>query len=69
MKECVNLANCGFFKKYCTTKDLACRGFIARYCKGEKMEECKRLQYKKQHGVPPSDDMMPTGQVIAGSAK
>ncbi len=62
--ECVNLSNCGFFKKYCQTKDLACKGFISMYCKGSKMEDCKRLQYKKENGTPPPDDMMPSGQMI-----
>ncbi len=62
--ECINLPNCGFFKKYCQTKDLACKGFISMYCKGSKMEDCKRLQYKKEHGTPPPDDMMPSGQMI-----
>jgi hypothetical protein len=63
-KECENLPNCGFFIKYCKTKDLACKGFISMYCKGDKMEECKRLQYKREHGTPPSDDMMPSGQML-----
>lgn len=62
--ECEYLKMCGFFNKYCNTKDLACRGFIFQYCKGDKMNECKRLQYRKHHGQPPSDDMMPTGQMI-----
>ena len=61
--ECEYLETCGFFKKYGSTKDLACRGFIAMYCKGDKMNECKRLEYRKKNGVPPSDDMMPTGQM------
>ena len=30
-------------------------------------EDYKRLQYKNEHGVAPSDDMMPTGQIIAGA--
>lgn len=66
-KECINLKNCGFFIKYAATKDLACKGFIARYCKGEKMIECKRMLYKKEHGIAPSNDMMPTGQLISGN--
>ena len=61
--ECHLLATCGFFRKFGATKDLACRGFIAMYCKGDKMNECKRMEYRKIHGVPPSDDMMPTGQM------
>lgn len=61
--ECQLLATCGFFRKYQSTKDMVCKGFIAMYCKGDKMNECKRLEYRNKHGVPPSDDMMPTGQI------
>ncbi len=35
-QECEHLNTCGFFKKYQSTKDLACKGFIAGYCKGQK---------------------------------
>jgi hypothetical protein len=65
-KECELLAKCGFFKKYQETKDLACRGFMAQYCRGPKMNDCQRLKYRRVHGAPPSDDMMPTGQMVAG---
>lgn len=34
VQECESLAKCGFFKKYETTKDLVCKGFIIRYCSG-----------------------------------
>ncbi|MEZ5070267.1 MAG: hypothetical protein R2751_04675 [Bacteroidales bacterium] len=64
-KECELLEKCGFFLKYCNSKSLACKGFISQYCKGDLMSECKRLQYRKAHGSPPSDDMMPTGQIIS----
>jgi hypothetical protein len=63
-EECEMLPKCGFFKKYQAVKDLACRGFIRMYCRGPKMEECVRKQYRVKHGVPPSDDMMPSGQTI-----
>jgi len=63
-KECELLSKCGFFAKYQSTKDLACRGFIAQYCKGPLMNACKRMEYRKMNGVPPCDDMMPTGQLI-----
>jgi len=65
--NCVNLPKCGFFIKYCKTKDLACKGFIARYCKGDLMKDCIRLQYKNEHVTAPPDDMMPTGQLIVGA--
>jgi len=64
-QECELLGSCGFFKKYQTTNELACRGLIQNYCKGPKMDQCKRKEYRQQHGKPPSDDMMPSGQMMA----
>ena len=63
--ECEMLKTCGFFKKYQKTKDLACRGFIARYCKGPKMEQCERKKYYQKYNQSPSDDMLPSGQMVA----
>ena len=65
-QECEKLTMCGFFKKYGEVKDLACRGFINQYCKGDKMNECKRKEYSKKHGQAPSDEMMPTGHSPPG---
>ncbi len=64
MTECELLANCGFYKKYQGTLDLACRGFIKTYCRGAQMDECVRKQYRMEHGQPPEDDMMPSGQIV-----
>ena len=60
--ECELLSSCGFFRKYQGSKDLLCKGIIQMYCKGAKMDSCKRKEYRKEHGAPPSDDMMPSGQ-------
>ena len=60
--ECELLATCGFFKKYEDSLDLACRGFIKAYCNGDKMDLCSRKLYRVEHGKPPHDDMMPSGQ-------
>jgi hypothetical protein len=65
MQECELLGNCGFFKKHSEAKSLACQGFIKNYCKGEKMDECKRKKYRQEHGSPPHEDMMPNGQMIS----
>ncbi len=54
-QECEKLATCGFFRKYAEVKDLACRGFINQYCKGDKMDQCKRKEYSRKHGEAPSD--------------
>lgn len=66
MQVCELLNTCGFFKKYQGTLDLACKGFIKTYCKGELMNECKRKQYRAEHGVPPEDNMLPSGHAMPG---
>lgn len=65
--ECELLEKCGFFKKYQASNDLACRGFILQYCRGAKMSDCQRLKYRREHGAPPSDDMLPSGQMFPGA--
>lgn len=67
-QECGLLKKCGFFKKYQVTKDLACKGFIQRFCRGGKMDECKRMEYRLEHGTPPCDEMMPTGRMVVEKA-
>ncbi len=62
---CERLSTCGFFKKYGQDKSLACKGFVSRYCMGDRMNECKRKEYFEAHGNPPSDDMMPNGRVVS----
>jgi len=62
--ECDLLDKCGFFGKYQNSLDLACRGFIKSYCKGAKMAECARKKYRQEHGAPPDDNMLPTGQMV-----
>lgn len=62
--ECELLETCGFFRKYADSLDLACRGFIKSYCKGEKMDSCSRKLHRTAHGTPPENDMMPSGQIM-----
>jgi hypothetical protein len=64
MTACELLATCGFFQKYQKSLDLACKGFIRTYCNGSKMDECKRKLYRREHGTPPGDNMLPTGQML-----
>jgi len=65
MRECELLNLCGFFKKYGVTEELACKGFIRSYCKGDKMDACKRKEHRRRHGAPPPDDMLPSGQIYS----
>ncbi|MDH3998425.1 MAG: hypothetical protein OET90_06260 [Desulfuromonadales bacterium] len=67
MNDCELLDVCGFFKKYNDTINLACRGFVKTYCRGDKMNECERKKYRLEHGAPPADDMLPTGQMMPKS--
>lgn len=64
MADCELLNTCGFFKKYNGTKKLACAGFIKQYCRGPLQGECKRKAYRKEHGAPPPDEMMPPGGMV-----
>ncbi len=64
MARCELLDNCGFFKAYQESKNLACKGFMSEYCMGDKMDQCRRKEYKMTHGIAPPDNMLPTGQWI-----
>jgi hypothetical protein len=64
MNDCELLPRRGFFAKYQSTSDLACRGFMASYCQGPGQVQCKRRQFRAQHGLAPDDDMLPTGQMM-----
>ncbi len=65
MADCPRLAQCGFFKKHGGMNSLACKGFVLGYCRGPRQVECKRLEHVRKLGVPPADDMMPSGQMLA----
>ncbi len=67
LDECKKLKKCRFFKKYEKTNDLACKGFIKTYCKGEKMHACKRREYMEKKACAPPDDMMPNGFMMLQS--
>ncbi len=64
MADCHLLDRCGFFRKYQDTQDLACRGFMNSFCRGEKQIDCVRLKYRTIHGAPPEDDMLPSGHIM-----
>ena len=60
--KCEFLGGCAFFNEY---KEIlgsgAYKGFVSMYCDGKRMEECKRRQYRLEHGKPPAVDMLPNG--------
>jgi hypothetical protein len=61
VKQYELLEKCGFFKKFKDVNKLACRGFINKYCEGSYMNQCKRKEFREQHGTTPRDDMIPNG--------
>ncbi len=63
--ECELLKKCGFFNNYEEGREMALRGYISLYCRGSKMNECKRKEFRKIHGSPPPDDMLPNGRTLA----
>ncbi len=64
MQTCELLEKCGFFRKYQASLDMACRGFVKSFCQGPEMDNCKRKAYRKEHGEPPHDDMLPSGHML-----
>lgn len=64
MADCELIDQCGFFAKYRSTLSLACKGFIALYCRGPAMYDCYRKKYRIEHGGPPEDDVMPNGEIV-----
>lgn len=64
MKSCEWLGTCGFLEKYRDSNEFACEGFIRKYCKGPKMNQCKRKQFFETYGQPPLDDMLPNGALM-----
>jgi len=62
--ECDILPRCGFFKKHGTSHQLVCQSLIIKYCKGSEMQNCKRLEYNKNYGTPPPDNMLPSGLML-----
>jgi hypothetical protein len=64
MTECELLDKCGFFKKFMSSQEAACCGFISLYCRGSKMTDCQRKAYRKAHGSPPPDNMLPNGKMM-----
>jgi hypothetical protein len=66
-EACENLQSCGFFKKHSSVSDLACKWYVREYCNGSMQNRCKRKLYKQEHGTPPSDDMLPNGQMAVSA--
>ena len=51
---------CSFVTKYNNSDNTACKTLIAQL----KMKQCKRKDHLNAHGCPPSEDMLPGGEMI-----
>jgi hypothetical protein len=67
METCELIDKCGFLIRYSPSNQLACQGFINRYCNGELKDQCKRKAFKMKNGTPPPDNMLPTGTFLSSS--
>jgi hypothetical protein len=63
--ECEFLPRCGLFKKHRQTESLACDWLMNQYCSGPTSSGCRRKQHYLKHRVPPPDDMLPSGTMMA----
>ena len=64
MADCEKLPQCGFYHKYGSSRDILCKGFLAMYCRGPKMDDCARKKHFVEHGHPPIDEMAPNGHIL-----
>ena len=62
--SCELIEKCGYFKKNKDSKEAVCKGFMLMYCNGDKQNECRRKEYRKVHGAPPPDNMLPNGIMV-----
>lgn len=73
MRECTNLESCSFFDLYQKDEDkkIALKGFVIRYCKGNRQDQCIRRQLIEKLGeiinIPPN--MLPNGHPAPGADK
>ncbi len=65
MENCPFLQTCAFFNNFQGNPEVIKQGWIHMFCENEqKSERCARKQYRKEKGVPPADNMSPTGKEI-----
>lgn len=65
MSKCERLETCGFFKKYQESHAGACKTLIETFCLNkEKSVACERKKIFQETGIPPDDDMMPSGLTV-----
>ncbi len=61
---CEFLETCGFYNKFKGNVEVVKKSWIGLYCSTmERSEKCKRKIIRKATGVPPPDNMSPTGRL------
>ena len=72
IKVCNLLDTCAFFEKYESdpSRQLPLKGFVLKYCKGGKQNQCVRhkIDHVLGHGNVPVN-MMPNGFPLSGTSK
>lgn len=64
-EKCELLEKCGFFINFNGNVDVVKEGWIRAFCENhEKSEQCERKKIRKQTGMPPVDNMAPTGRLL-----
>ena len=73
MGVCENLGTCEFFKTYEKEPDrqVALKGFVNIFCKGDKQDQCVRKKVSKALGGPNfvPINMMPNGIPLNGTTR
>lgn len=66
MKEkCELLEKCGFFQNFIGNSEVLKQGWVKMFCEEkEKSEKCERKKIREKTGVPPADNMTPTGKML-----
>ena len=60
-----HLQSVDFSKSTKQPKTWSAKGLLYGIVVDPQMNECMRKKYRQEHGTPPSDDMMPSGKMIA----
>lgn len=64
-EKCEMLEKCGFFLNFRGNTEVVKNGWIRIYCSKRKTSEyCVRKKIKKETGMPPADNMSPTGNFL-----
>ena len=64
-EQCEFLDKCGFFLNYSANTEVVRQGWVSMYCEdSEKSERCERKKVRALTGMPPADNMCPTGKLL-----